>query len=320
MEGGQWRSKKQMFFVIIIGLFLFALVCSAPLWRGRVFGYDQSIAHPNIARLAALLYNKTYPGKKLTVEEINWIMVGAEEEDTPTRWLNHFYDPIHNLGLQFEKRHLSAKDWATNPIAQTDFALGDQSWPRALADYNDGYREQAFKELGHVLHLIADTSVPAHTRLDIHVLPGDSYEGYVKQNWDEIQKRIDPQFIPVFSLNQAFDDVANYSNNNFYSDDTIESKDYRNINIEYHKIFTDINNKPWLVNIIRKDDDEIILFVSDNISDWNTFGGNKTLSLPIVLSNYSLPLRQTLLLRKLHDRIGHRLLSFWGLRGLRKLD
>lgn len=87
MEG---KRREKKFFVIIIVIFLVVLVCSAPLWERRVFCYDSGIAHPNVAQLAALLYNKTNPNQKLTVEDIECLIIGAEEEDTPTRWLNHF--------------------------------------------------------------------------------------------------------------------------------------------------------------------------------------------------------------------------------------
>ena len=220
------RGKNKRLIVIIFACLFFILVCSAPLWECRVFCYDSELAHPNIAQLAALLYNKNNPERKLTLEEINWLMQGAKDEDTPTRWLNHFYDPVYNVGLLFGRRYLSAKDWAISPRSQADFALGDKSWQRAQDDWQKGNREEAFKALGHILHLVADMLVPAHTREDIHVLPADSYEQYVKNNWAEIKSKINPRFIEVASLARAFDESAKYSNNNFYSDDTIKDKKY----------------------------------------------------------------------------------------------
>jgi len=186
----------------------------------RVFCYDTNIAHPNIAQMAGLLFNKN-SDQKLTAEEIGWIMDGAREEDTPTRWVNHFYDPIHNVGLK--NVQLSAKKWSENAQAQTQFSLGDKSWQRALADWRKGDKEKAFKELGHTVHLVSDMLVPAHTRDDIHVV-GDSYEQFVKDNWNSLYSQIKPAISTETGthLIDFFDNSAEYSNENFYSDDTVE--------------------------------------------------------------------------------------------------
>jgi len=64
--------------------------------------------------------------------------------------------------------------------------------------------------------------VPAHTRDDIHVA-GDSYEQFIKNNWGSLENSFKANFVAVNSLDQAFDSLANYSNNNFYSDDTTKS-------------------------------------------------------------------------------------------------
>jgi hypothetical protein len=60
--------------------------------------------------------------------------------------------------------------------------LEDWSWSKARASYYDALtindndtREQelanTFRSLGQVMHLVSDSSVPAHTRNDIHVFP-----------------------------------------------------------------------------------------------------------------------------------------------------
>ncbi len=113
------------------------------VFPGRVFAYDTNVAHPNIAVLAAKLYNQN-SNEKLTDQEIDWIREGAMNEDTPTRWMNHFYDPVYQQGLK--NAFLSAKDWAQSPSAQRGFSLGDKSWQRALNDYQKGNKEMAFKE------------------------------------------------------------------------------------------------------------------------------------------------------------------------------
>ena len=81
---------------ILFLAFIFAWFFIFPV---KALAYDTNVAHPNIASLAADLYNQNF-SEKLTAEEIDWIKQGAVDEDTPTRWLNHFYDPVYNLGLR----------------------------------------------------------------------------------------------------------------------------------------------------------------------------------------------------------------------------
>jgi len=217
-----------------VRVIFFLFVCSALVFPGRVFGYDTNIAHPNIAELAAKLYNAQFD-PNLTTEEINWIKQGSIDEDTPTRWLNHFYDPIYNRGIWFGKQELSAKDWANDAKAQMSFALGDKTWDRGLDDLRKNDRGKAFKELGHIVHLISDMSVPAHTRDDIHVL-GDYYEQFVKNNWPIIKKDLKYNFKKVDNLNVAFDESAKFSNKNFYSNDTVEASRYQILPIKKYEV------------------------------------------------------------------------------------
>lgn len=273
------RRERKIFITIII-LSFFGSVLVLP---NRAFCYDSNIAHSNIVALAAELYNKQLGGA-LSAQEINYLKQGAVEEDTPTRWLNHFYDPVHNKGLFFIKEQLSAKNWAQNPFAQTNFSLGDQSWQRALSDFNNNDKERAFKELGHVLHTIADMAVPAHTRLDIHVLPPDSYEQFVKNNWSAIAPKINSQFISSNSLNGVFDNLANYSNNNFYSDDTVNQSMYVMPNILNLKISNIKDETSGKIYSFLSDGDSKICWLSD-VSTWGAV--NCFVNQPIVLSSYS---------------------------------
>ncbi|MFA6424375.1 MAG: lamin tail domain-containing protein [Candidatus Magasanikbacteria bacterium] len=214
-------------FCKFFGFIIFIIVLNLVFVR-QVFCYDSNIAHPGIADLAVKQYNQNN-SQKISVEQLGWIKSGAIEEDTPTRWFNHFYDPIYNRGLWFGKQHDSAKVWAKDSSKQTEFAMGDNSWQRAINDYRKGNTELAFKELGHSIHLVSDMLVPAHTRDSIHAVPPDSYEQYVKKNWSTVSKNIKGEVVDKNSLEEIFDDVAKYSNGNFYSDNTIESNKY-NIN------------------------------------------------------------------------------------------
>lgn len=221
------RRGKFLFFA---GL-MFALFFS---WQ-PVWGYDHSIAHPGIADLAVKLYNSQNE-IQINSKQAEYILQGANSEDTPIRWFNHFYDPIYNVGfsdfIMGEKLGIfpTAPAWLQSPYEQTKYSVGDRSWQRAIDDYARGDEEKAFLGLGHAIHLISDMSVPAHTRNSAH--PGDSYESFVKSNWKNIAPGLKYEFRELNSLEQAFRDLAEFSNNNFYSDRTIESKKYNIIEIK----------------------------------------------------------------------------------------
>jgi len=282
--------KRRIKKIILVVCVLIAIFSSVKILSDRVFCYDSNIAHPHIAQLAVELYNKNYD-PDLTKEDIDCILSGVIEEDTPTRWLNHFYDPIHNKGLKGV--YSSAKSWAEDPGKQASYALGDQSWQRALSDYADGDKKRAFIELGHVLHLIADMSVPAHTRDDVHVSPGDSYEQFLKKNWDTATKGVveKAKVQNISSLGSAFDGLANYSNNNFYSDDTVEENDYKILDVKSYMPLKLADGKS--ISIVLTTDvagNQVLAYATEATLDW--FKAKMTqeslgLNYPIILKNHT---------------------------------
>jgi len=216
------KGKNKIRAVIL----LMSVIGSAIIFS-RAFSYDSDIAHPNIAELAGELYNGNSTND-LNQQEINWLKQGAIDEDTPIRWMNHFYDPIADKGIFLIKRQYSAKKWSQSPSEQEKFTLGDYSWQRAIYDYQQGNKKEAFIGLGHIIHLISDMSVPAHTRDDIHI-KGDAYEQFVKNNYDLLSKGLENVETRMFyfdRIDKYFNNLANYSNNNFYSDDTIKDEKY----------------------------------------------------------------------------------------------
>ena len=180
IENPKGRGK-----IILISVFL--VIIGSAGFLSRAFSYDSNIAHPNIADLAARLYNGSAE-EKLTGEEIGWLRQGAIDEDVPFRWVNHFYDPINNIG--FKGAYLKAGNWAQDPEMQKSYSLGDYSWQRVIDDYQKGDKKRAFVGLGHIIHLISDMSVPAHTRNDVHIV-GDSYEQFVKNNFGVLSKGLE---------------------------------------------------------------------------------------------------------------------------------
>lgn len=98
-------------------------------------------------------------------------MDGAEDEDTAPRWLNHFYRPTDERGyyLPVTIPLVGRKGWQ-----QSALKWGGVKNPSNDYDYFDALnvyqtdRTQAYYILGHVLHLVEDTSLPEHTHLECH--------------------------------------------------------------------------------------------------------------------------------------------------------
>lgn len=178
---------------------------------------------------------------------------------------------------------LSLKEWAQNsdnqnkfkysPVIatilsslQSDkiqkyFSTSDFTWDTAINYWVNDNKEMAMFTLGHILHLVEDASVPDHTRNDPH--PGDSpYELYTQQftldNGDKnLDKRLsDKQPIILNDLSSYFDGLAKYSNNGFYSKDTIGiEKGYKLPQLDY----------------IQKDGDYYYAVKSDNNDNYYLF-------------------------------------------------
>lgn len=243
-------NSKRAFFGALVLTVLSGLFCSHP-----ALAY-QPQTHRFITEQGISLYNKSHPDAPISESVISFITDGARREDDPLRWLNHFYDPISKKGLshngaidplfQFGTWE-SSKLWAQDeqnqsrivysPLIATILSSIQQkqvekffptsifTWDRAITYWVEGNIEMAMVTLGHVLHLTQDASVPDHTRNDPHV-SGSPYEDFVgKSNVLKTNSSIislaKEQYKPLSSLENAFDQIALYSNNNFYSKDTI---------------------------------------------------------------------------------------------------
>ena len=264
-------------------MFLFFTLFFCILFFKPVYAWDTNISHPNLTSLAVDLYNQNHDAK-ITDEQKRWMMEGALEEDMPLRWFNHFYDPVHNKG--FKNLWSTSLVWAIDSNNQANYALGDNSWNRALVDFKKDKQKDAFIELGHTLHLIEDMLVPAHTRDDAHP-SGDSLEQFVKTNWDAIEPLLPVAKINHFSdLNSIFVNGANYSNNNFYSDDTIESDNYKIIDVSLGQKF--INQKQEFYFFNSDNIKNLRLFYSKGFADWKDGSSfKKSVNNGYILLDYS---------------------------------
>ena len=180
------------------------------LWPALIFAYDNDKIHPLLTGKAIDLFEVSADKTFISAED-RAIILGSIAEDVDPRYLNHFYDPINNVGLN-SGQFSSSKQWA---LGRANTA-NDFTWDNAIYQYVYGDKANGLATLGHILHLIQDKTVPEHTRDDAHPIVS-TYESYTKT-----QTRV-PSTQPIYlnSINEYFDQVAKFTNGNFFSDDTI---------------------------------------------------------------------------------------------------
>ncbi len=236
---------------------------------GVVFAYDDATTHPGLTSEVVSFYNATHPGFSLSDEERSWLVEGSRLEDTPPRWINHFFDPVHGVAWSGEnegsvspyavmlfarfglsqKAPLTAVRWANADLEQGQYSYygGDETWKKATNAYAKGDRKAAFIALGHVLHLAEDMSVPDHTRNDTHAPlkdvvgdEGSPYEAYAARYDEDSIKKLNITGRLLAEKKTALSEptieahltaLANYSNRYFFSKDTISNSKF-----EYPKI------------------------------------------------------------------------------------
>jgi len=124
----------------------------------------------------------------------------------------------------------------------------NQTYDKAVYEYLKGNKKEAFYALGHVLHLLQDLTSVAHTRADAHATSNDQsiYEIMSAEKTTNDFKTLFDKLknYPLIQRNMVDDyfyNIALYTNNNFYSDDTIASSEYSKPEI-YQKTAVDFVN------------------------------------------------------------------------------
>lgn len=236
MEIGSWIPCNLMETIFVKSKYIFVFFLSISFFANNVFAYDTTTGHPFLTQNSIRVFNQFSKNAKTKIDEqkIGWIIQGAVEEDAIGRYLNHFYDPRTGSGLS---DFLSAKDWSVNSVEQSVYLKGNQTWQNAVSAYVDGDQEKAFVSLGHILHLVEDMAVPAHTRNDPHP-EGDPFELWVAKNG--IEKFNNISITNFNNIGEFFDGLANYSNKYFLSKDSVSS------NLNYNEII--YNKKIYLVS------------------------------------------------------------------------
>lgn len=232
-----------------------------------LFSVNQALAYSERTTHPALTNEILDFSGGVSAEERSWVVQGSQLEDTPPRWINHFYDPVNNTGWTGAKAGdvpaevlrgmtsvgattpVSAIDWTKGCNTQSAYWAngGNRVWDKALDYYIQGNMKEAYTTLGHILHIVEDMAVPDHTRDDTHAqdLGGDTgspYEQYTAKYDPQTIKQLniagglkrDGLSAPTMSQLQGYlTTMAQYSNKYFFSKDTINDPKYPNPKINW---------------------------------------------------------------------------------------
>jgi len=244
--------NKNLIVILAGGLFLIF----GFLFYQNIKAYSDTTTHPDLTREIIDFYELS-GGRKFTDEQKQWVIQGSIDEDAAPRWLNHFYDPIFERGLDTPILFVngySSKNWGLYSkyqlakLGQTGTAgvmIAGKSDPSSLPfvfsyeagieRYAKNKEKDAYITLGHILHLIEDLTVPEHTRNDAH--PGGDrksfYEDWTKQNSTGLTQNLGKRLfakgdkpIVYADLESYFNNLATYTNTHFFSPRTINSEIY----------------------------------------------------------------------------------------------
>ena len=276
--------------MVLVSIFL-------SLTPGNVLSYSDTTTHPDLTREIIDFYELS-GGRKFTEEQKQWIIQGSIDEDAAPRWLNHFYDPVFERGLDTSMPFVngySSKNWGLYSkyqlakLGQTGTAgvmiagLSDPSSLPFVFSYEAGIEryardkeKDAYITLGHILHLIEDLTVPEHTRNDAH--PGGNlpshYENWTKENSAGLTQNLGKRLFvkgdkPVIyaDLESYFNNLATYTNTHFFSPRTINLEIYLKPKIVYEDgtfaYGKDENGELYDLARVLSDKDTKIYFLKD---------------------------------------------------------
>lgn len=247
-------NKINKIFILFFLMYVFYLPNGANSYKSDALqAYNFNKTHPRfIEKVIDFYNNKAYPGSEI-LKYLTHIQWGSNHEDggefligipyIGSRYFNHFYDPITGKGFKgtiggivFDSH--DSITWALSSDLQQGINYDDDySWPKAIAKAKEGTEDgkaYAYYALGHILHLLHDLTVPAHTRNDMHILD-DIYEKWVEDNWNNpemidwntIESTVKKEDIPNLSnLEAYFRRAAAFTNMYFITQGTIDSYDF----------------------------------------------------------------------------------------------
>lgn len=235
-------------------------------------------AHAALTQAIFDFHNSSFPDLVIPAEYRYALIAGAMDEDSDVRSLYHFYDPVSGKGLKFgNKRFMPATDWARERTALNN----NYTWDAALRAYAEGNDKAAFTALGHVIHLLEDLGTPEHTRNDAHPI-SSPYEEFTRNLVPVIPTKSP---IALGGVRDYFVSLAKYSNENFYSADTIDGEyaKPKSMNFkregEYEYALGAISGERYyLARVVSGDYDYLLQKQAKALGIDNAFGSKKVLS------------------------------------------
>ena len=110
-----------------------------------------------------------------TVRE--WMIEGSNTEDNGIRFVNHFHEPLSNLGSRIFSG-ISVIEWSLKSVGaqggEDSYSWNDarEYYFKALTSPTKSERDEnwgkTFRALGQVMHLLQDSANPSHVRDDPH--------------------------------------------------------------------------------------------------------------------------------------------------------
>lgn len=166
----------------------------------------------------------------------DWLIFGGYAADTPNldMALNHLYDQTTGKGIGGSLAGDSAVNWVTRNDNPYSFMNGKKYFLQALEDTDrDNYwYGMAWRSVGESMHMVSDMTVPAHVRNDAHpfyepyerLTTGIEVINYAKGN---PSTSIDyNQFSNTADIKSFMVNIAKWTHDNFYSEDTIPPELY----------------------------------------------------------------------------------------------
>jgi len=141
---------------------------------------DGEPVHEYIDEQALVLYASSHPNSEIELWFPGVIKVGAGNEDLK----DHVYD---RSGAYTTMTHFWDADNGPDDVVDTNVLTNSENswqkaeilWGMAVGEYRSGDKLAAYEYLGHVSHLLADQSLPAHVHEDMHFPDDDCYEDWM---------------------------------------------------------------------------------------------------------------------------------------------
>jgi len=109
------ENRKFVVWIALIGFLL--------LVPNKAFAYGVD-THAYLTNEIINFYHQHYSSNPIKDELKSYIIDGSRREDDVPRWMNHFYDPVNNKGLNDPEwgKGFSFKEWVQSDSKQTTYA------------------------------------------------------------------------------------------------------------------------------------------------------------------------------------------------------